>query len=117
MSSWLPCRGCGLSDFPLGGSPWSPRQRAVVPMIDMGSLPLANRLENPGSTSAKAYPLVVYYCHNCALIQLADLVPRNEMFTDYLYLTSASNTMVEHFDRYAETITRRLGLTITDKVL
>jgi len=39
------------------------------------------------------------------------------MFTDYLYLTSASNTMVEHFDRYAETITRRLGLAITDKVL
>jgi len=86
-------------------------------MIDMGSLPLANRLENPGSTSAKAYPLVVYYCHNCALIQLADLVPRNEMFTDYVYLTSASKTMTEHFDRYAETVTQRLDLTTKDIVL
>jgi SAM-dependent methyltransferase len=86
-------------------------------MLDMGSLPLANRLENLGSSSGNTYPLVVYYCHNCALIQLADLVPRKEMFTDYLYLTSASKTMVEHFDRFAETITQRLDLTISDKVL
>jgi SAM-dependent methyltransferase len=86
-------------------------------MLDMGGLPLANRLENLGSTSAKVYPLVVYYCHNCALIQLADLVPRNEMFADYVYLTSASKTMTEHFDQYAETITQRLDLTIKDNVL
>ncbi len=33
------------------------------------------------------------------------------------YLTSASKTMVEHFDRYAETITRRLDLKITDNIL
>jgi 2-polyprenyl-3-methyl-5-hydroxy-6-metoxy-1,4-benzoquinol methylase len=89
----------------------------MVPMLDMGSLPLANRLENAGSTSDKAYPLVVYFCHNCALIQLADLVPRNEMFADYVYLTSASKTMMEHFDRYAETVTQRLDLTTKDIVL
>jgi novobiocin biosynthesis protein NovU/D-mycarose 3-C-methyltransferase len=89
----------------------------MVPILDMGSLPLANRLESPGAISAKAYPLVVYYCHNCSLIQLADLVPRNEMFGDYVYLTSASKTMTEHFDRYAETITQRLDLTTKDNVL
>jgi SAM-dependent methyltransferase len=86
-------------------------------MLDLGSLPLANRLENPGSTSGKVYPLVLYYCHNCALIQLADLVPRDEMFADYVYLTSASKTMMEHFDRYAETTTERLDLTNKDIVL
>jgi SAM-dependent methyltransferase len=106
-----------LSDFPLGGSPWSPRHRALVPMLDMGSLPLANRLQSLDSTSDEVYPLVVYYCHNCALIQLADLVPRNEMFSDYVYLTSASKTMTEHFDRYAETVTQRLDLTSKDNVL
>jgi len=89
----------------------------MVPMLDMGSLPLANRLLSPGSTTDKVYPLVVYYCHNCALIQLADLVPRNEMFSDYVYLTSASKTMTEHFDRYAETVTQRLDLTNKDNVL
>jgi SAM-dependent methyltransferase len=86
-------------------------------MLDMGSLPLANRLESSGSKSNKAYPLVVYYCHNCALIQLANLVPRNEMFADYVYLTSASKTMVKHFDRYAEGTTRRLDLTAKDFVI
>jgi SAM-dependent methyltransferase len=106
-----------LSDFPLGGSLWSPRHRALVPMLDMGSLPLANRLQSLDSTSDEVYPLVVYYCHNCALIQLADLVPRNEMFSDYVYLTSASKTMTEHFDRYAETVTHRLDLTSKDNVL
>jgi SAM-dependent methyltransferase len=89
----------------------------MVPMLDMGRLPLANRLVNLASTFEKAYPLVVYYCHNCSLIQLADLVPRSEMFADYVYLTSASKTMMEHFDRYAETITQRLNLTTRDIVL
>ena len=89
----------------------------MIPLLDMGSLPLANRLENSGSPSEKAYPLVIYYCHNCALIQLADLVPRNEMFTEYVYLTSASRTMTEHFDQYAEAITHRLDLTSKDSVL
>jgi SAM-dependent methyltransferase len=117
MSAWLTCRGCGLSDFPLGGSPWSPRHRALVPMLNLGSLPLANRLESPDSTTNKAYPLVVNYCHNCSLIQLADLVPRNEMFSDYVYLTSASKTMMEHFDRYAETVSQRLDLRSKDYVL
>jgi len=106
-----------LSELSLGASLWAPRHRAVVPMLDMGSLPLANRLENPGSISDKAYPLVVYYCHNCALIQLADLVPRDEMFTEYVYLTSASKTMMEHFDRYAEALSNRLDLTTRDSVL
>src|SRR5205807_1511390 len=117
MSSWLPCRGCGLSEFSLGASLWAPRHRAVVPMLNMGSLPLANRLENPGSISDKAYPLVVYYCHNCALMQLPDLVPWDEMFTEYVYLTSASKTMMEHFDRYAEALSNRLDLTTRDSVL
>src|SRR3989441_12540226 len=39
------------------------------------------------------------------------------MFTDYVYLTSASKTMMEHFDRFAEGITRRLDLTARDRVL
>jgi novobiocin biosynthesis protein NovU/D-mycarose 3-C-methyltransferase len=39
------------------------------------------------------------------------------MFTDYVYLTSASKTMTEHFDRYAETVTQRLDLTTKDIVL
>jgi SAM-dependent methyltransferase len=39
------------------------------------------------------------------------------MFADYVYLTSASKTMVEHFDGYAEGITRRLDLTAKDFVI
>jgi SAM-dependent methyltransferase len=89
----------------------------MIPMLDMGNLPLANRLVKPGATPDRAYPLVVYYCHNCALIQLADLVPRTEMFTEYVYLTAASKTMTDHFNRYAETVTQRLGLTTKDMVL
>ena len=83
----------------------------------MGSLPLANRLEKLGTTSRSKYPLVLYYCHNCGLVQLADLVPREEMFADYVYLSSASKSMTEHFDGYAETITERLHLTNKDLVL
>jgi novobiocin biosynthesis protein NovU/D-mycarose 3-C-methyltransferase len=39
------------------------------------------------------------------------------MFTEYVYLTAASKTMTDHFNRYAETVTQRLGLTTKDMVL
>lgn len=56
------------------------------------------------------YPLHVYVCDRCFLVQLEEYVSPEEIFTEYAYFSSYAESWVEHMRRYAETITRRLGL-------
>ncbi len=51
----------------------------------------------------KRYPLEVYFCHTCNLVQLLDVVSEEELFHgEYAYFSSASKPLVDHFQSYAE---------------
>jgi SAM-dependent methyltransferase len=56
------------------------------------------------------YPLHVYVCERCFLVQLEEFVSPEEIFTEYAYFSSYADSWVEHMRRYAEAITERLGL-------
>ena len=87
----------------------------------MGMLPLANsflsseRARDP--SPEPRYPLRIFYCPDCKLIQLLDIVDRKEMFDDYAFLTATANTSLVHFDEYAEELARRLALNSADLVV
>ena len=57
------------------------------------------------------YPLHAYVCDQCFLVQLEQFVAPDEIFTDYAYLSSYSDSWVEHARRYAIAMQRRFGLT------
>src|SRR5207244_3586925 len=101
------CRACGSSRLRLG--------------FDLGLLPLANSFLSVQNTKVQApeprYPLRIFYCDNCKLIQLLDIVDRKEMFDDYAFLTATANTSLVHFDEYAEELARRLALNSADLVV
>ncbi len=84
-------------------------------------LPLANSFLSPerarDPTPEPRYPLRMFYCSDCGLIQLLDLVDRKEMFDDYAFLTATANTSMLHFDQYAEQLTKRLELNTGDLVV
>ena len=48
------------------------------------------------------YPMDVALCLDCALVQLPDVINPELLYREYLYNTSISLGLVEHFDRYAE---------------
>ncbi|MBY0539770.1 class I SAM-dependent methyltransferase [Patescibacteria group bacterium] len=51
----------------------------------------------------KRYPLDVYFCNTCSLVQLLDVVAEDELFHgNYAYFSSASKPLVDHFRSYAE---------------
>ena len=51
----------------------------------------------------KRYPLDVYFCRTCNLVQLLDVVAEDELFHgEYAYFSSASAPLVEHFRSYAD---------------
>jgi SAM-dependent methyltransferase len=56
------------------------------------------------------YPLHVYVCEKCFLVQLQEYVGPEEIFTEYAYFSSYSDSWVEHMRRYADQITGQLGL-------
>jgi SAM-dependent methyltransferase len=57
------------------------------------------------------YPLHVRLCDACLLVQLPAYVSGEDIFTDYAYFSSYSDSWVAHAKRYAETMIDRLGLT------
>jgi hypothetical protein len=57
------------------------------------------------------YPLHVRLCDNCLLVQLPAYVSGEDIFSDYAYFSSYSDSWVAHAKRYAETMIIRLSLT------
>ncbi len=56
------------------------------------------------------YPLHAYVCSECFLVQLEEFVAPGEIFSDYAYLSSYSDSWVEHARRYTEAMRQRLKL-------
>jgi SAM-dependent methyltransferase len=56
------------------------------------------------------YPLHVRICTRCLLVQLPPYVAGEDIFSDYLYFSSYSDSWVAHAKRYAEDMITRLGL-------
>ncbi len=89
------------------------RQFAVREFLDLGTVPLANALlaAPPAHPADEArFPLRVGYCTQCHAVQLLHLVPPEDLFSNYCYESSFSDAFLLHARRYAEDLTRRLGL-------
>jgi SAM-dependent methyltransferase len=56
------------------------------------------------------YPLHVRLCDTCLLVQLPAYVPGEDIFSDYAYFSSYSDSWVAHAKRYAEAMVERLRL-------
>ena len=57
------------------------------------------------------YPLHVRLCDACLLVQLPAYVPGEDIFSDYAYFSSYSDSWVAHAKRYAEAMIESLQLT------
>jgi hypothetical protein len=56
------------------------------------------------------YPLHVYVCHKCFLVQLDEFVSPAHIFTEYAYFSSYADTWLQHAKRYADLMVARFGL-------
>lgn len=65
--------------------------------FSLGDMPLVNSfLKEENIKNEKKYELALAYCPNCHLVQLTENVPPEEMFTDYIYFSSVSKTILDH---------------------
>lgn len=56
------------------------------------------------------YPLHVFVCHQCLLVQLPEHVSPQEIFTEYAYFSSYSDSWLAHAKTYAQGMVERFGL-------
>lgn len=70
----------------------------LTPVLDLGTTPLANALltEAKLAEPEPKFPLELAICQACSLVQILETVPPEQMFRDYLYFSSYSETMLEH---------------------
>ncbi|MBY0264208.1 MAG: hypothetical protein K2P90_02070, partial [Holosporales bacterium] len=94
------CRSCQAPDL-----------KSIIPL---GNLPLANGLlKGPSFSGEVFYNLEVMLCSSCGLAQLRDLVDPALLFSDYVYFSSYSDTMLAS----AKALVDRLAPTLSPESL
>lgn len=81
--------------------------------LDLGYAPPSNAYLRKDDLRAPelTYPLKLFVCDRCWLVQTEDYAEADELFSgDYAYFSSTSQSWLKHAANYTEMITRRLGL-------
>lgn len=80
--------------------------------VDLGISPLSNSFVKKDMLNQKElkYPLIAYVCHNCFLVQLEEFEKPVNIFHDYAYFSSFSDTWLKHCKNYVELVTKRFDL-------
>jgi SAM-dependent methyltransferase len=80
--------------------------------VDLGAQPLANSYLAPESLNRMEpfYPLHVRVCERCFLVQLPEVESARNLFEDYAYFSSFSDSWLRHAEDYASLIVERLAL-------
>ena len=99
------CRICGSSN--------------LVKTLDLGSMPPANSFlkKRELKKTEKKFPLVVYFCEDCKLLQLLDVVNPEILFGHYSYLTSASKPLADHFIEMGRNLAKRFIVSKNDLII
>ncbi len=91
------CRGC--------------ESQALAPILDCGEMPLAGGfLSGPEAIAREQrYPLTIYACGDCGLVQIIDPVDPEVLFQDYSFSSSTIPQLVDHFTQYAGWLVNRFS--------
>jgi SAM-dependent methyltransferase len=82
------------------------------PFLDLGEMPLANSYLSPKDLDQeeKKYPLQVFFCPDCFLVQVPNVVDAKEIFSEYAYFSSTSQSWLDAADRYVQKACKRFHL-------
>ncbi|HEV8725289.1 MAG TPA: class I SAM-dependent methyltransferase [Candidatus Binatia bacterium] len=101
----FPCRSCG--------------SLSLLPFVDLGPSPLANSYLTPAMLHQVEcfYRLCVYLCRRCFLVQLDSVVPPENIFLDYRYFSSYSDSWLAHARAYADLAMEEFRLSQSSRVI
>ena len=80
--------------------------------VDLGMSPLCETFLRADQLNSMEpfYPLHVFVCERCFLVQLEEYVSPAEIFTEYAYFSSYADSWLQHVERYTDQMIARWGL-------
>lgn len=97
------CRGCDSPDLFLA--------------LDLGESPLANSLASTPGAPLRRFPLQLRICRNCSLGQVGEFESPEEIFSEYPYLSSTSDTWLDANRRFAQDLVQAQDLAPGDLIV
>ncbi|MDH3625210.1 MAG: class I SAM-dependent methyltransferase [Myxococcales bacterium] len=93
--------------------------RLEVSFCDLGMSPLANSYLSAEQLDRMEpfYPLHAYVCAECFLVQLQEFETPEQIFTEYAYFSSYSDSWVAHAKAYVDQMTARFGFDDSSQVI
>jgi C-methyltransferase C-terminal domain/Putative zinc binding domain/Methyltransferase domain len=90
-----------------------------VNFVDLGMSPLCESYISADQLNKMEpfYPLHTFVCEECFLVQLDEYVSPGEIFTEYAYFSSYSDSWVQHAKIYTEQIIEQFGLGVNNIVM
>ncbi len=81
-------------------------------LVDLGMSPLCESFLKADQLNKMEpfYPLKVYVCSECLLAQLEEYVKPEDIFTEYAYFSSYSDSWLQHAKKYTELMIERFSL-------
>ena len=78
-------------------------------ILDLGPTPLSNSFLKTKSEKEFVFPLKVYFCTNCFLVQIQEYENPEKIFLNYPYFSSYSETWLEHCKNYVNMVIEKFG--------
>jgi len=87
--------------------------------VDLGMSPLANSYVRAEQLNQMEpfYPLKAFVCGKCFLVQLEEFEKAENIFSDYAYFSSYSDSWLKHAEHYTQMMVQRFGLTGDNQVV
>ncbi len=90
----------------------------LTKFLDLGKHPPPLNFVMPQNASEqKLFPLVVFHCDSCGLVQLGNAVDPNLMFKEYTYTSGVSTAFKKHLHEFAAYLVKRFDLKENDLVI
>src|ERR1043165_2147353 len=91
----------------------------LVTVLSLGKTPLANSLLTAEQLNQpeETYPLDLAFCPRCSLVQITETVPPEQLFSEYLYFSSFSATMLKHAQTLVNKVIPKYQLTDNSRVI
>jgi 2-polyprenyl-3-methyl-5-hydroxy-6-metoxy-1,4-benzoquinol methylase len=87
--------------------------------VDLGMSPLCESYLSTDQLNQMEpfYPLHVYVCEHCFLVQLEEYVSPEHIFTEYAYFSSYADTWLRHAQNYTDLMINRFHLDTSSQVV
>ena len=93
------------------------KHKRFTRVLSLEPTPIADAFTKNTKNPQYLYPLNLYKCGSCDFSQILDVIDPEILYKDYIYVTTSSMGLNQHFEKYADEVISTLKLAPGSKIL